>query len=398
MKEKILTKNFCFCFLSLFSISMVMYMLLATITQYVTEFGATATTAGLVSGMYVFGGMFSRLASGKSLDRFDWKRLALLAAGIHFAACCFYPFVRDLSLLILVRFLHGVGFGMASSAIATIGMSILPKSRFGEAGGYFMMGTTLSVGIGPFVGGAVYDRFGAAGCFAGAVVMSFLTGFFMLFTDLSEVEEAKPSAPKPRDTGGLGAVLRGFLELKAVPISVVTALTALGYIGVMSFYRLYAMEVGLERAFSWFFLLYAGFLLFLRPMAGKVQDRYGDRWVCVPGIVAQTLGLALMSLRPCVVTLVVCALGCAMGYGSFLSAGNVIACQSAPAARRSYAVTTFYFCCDVAMGIGPGLLGAVVTASGYTVMYYVSAGITLLALPLFLAAEFAGRKKVPAER
>lgn len=49
------------------------------------------------------------------------------------------------------------------------------------------------------------------------------------------------------------------------------------------------------------------------------------------------------------------------------------------------------------MGIGPGLLGAVITESGYAVMYFVSAGITLLALPLFLAAEFAGRKELPAE-
>ena len=396
MKEKILTKNFCFCFLSLFSISMVMYMLLATITQYVTEFGASAAMAGMVSGMYVFGAMFSRLASGKSLERFDWKKLALFAAGFHFAACCFYPFVRSLPLLILVRFLHGVGFGMASSAIATIGMSILPKSRFGEAGGYFMMGTTLSVGIGPFVGGAIYDRFGGTGCFAGAMVMSFLTGFFLLFVDLSRVEEAKPSAPKPCETGGGRALLTAFLEPRAVPISIVTALTALGYIGVMSFYRLYAAEVDLEQAFSWFFLLYAGFLLFLRPIAGKVQDRLGDRWVCIPGIAAQTAGLVLMSLHPCVGTLVACALGCAMGYGSFLSAGNVIACQKSPPFRRSYAVTTFYLCCDIAMGVGPGLLGAVVTATGYTVMYFISAGITLLALPLFLASEFAGRGDDPA--
>ena len=201
VKEIILTKNFCFCFLSLFSISMVMYMLLATVTQYVTEFGATAATAGMVSGMYVFGGMFSRLASGKSLERFDWKRMALLAAGVHFAACCFYPFVRDLPLLILVRFIHGVGFGLASSAIATIGMSILPRSRFGEAGGYFMMGTTLSVGIGPLVGGAIYDRLGAGGCFAGAMVMSFLAGLFLLFVDLSGVEEAKPVRRARTETG-----------------------------------------------------------------------------------------------------------------------------------------------------------------------------------------------------
>ena len=392
LKERIFTKNFCFCFLSLFSISMVMYMLLATVTQYVTEFGATETVAGMVSGMYIVGGMFSRLASGKSMERFDWKKLALLAAGLHFAACCFYPFVRDLPLLVLVRFVHGVGFGMSSSAIATIGLSILPESRFGEAGGYFMMGTTLSVGVGPLAGGAIYDRFGASGCFTGAAVMSFLTGCFLLFVDLSGVEEAKPS-PGGRAAAGDGkSGFSALLEPKAVPISVVTALTALGYIGVMSFYRLYAAQVGLEKAFSWFFLLYAGLLLFLRPMAGKIQDRFGDRWVCVPGILAQTAGLALVSLRPCVLTLAACALGCAMGYGSFLSAGNVIACQKSPPARRPYAVTTFYLCCDIAMGIGPALLGAVVTASGYSAMYVVSAGITLLALPLFLGADLAGKR------
>ena len=66
-KEKIFTKNFCFSFLSLLSISMVMYMLMATITQYATEFGSSATLAGLVSGMYVVGGMFSRLAAGKGM-------------------------------------------------------------------------------------------------------------------------------------------------------------------------------------------------------------------------------------------------------------------------------------------------------------------------------------------
>lgn len=373
---------------------MVMYMLLATVTQYVSEFGATASLAGMVSGLYIVGGMFSRLASGKSLERFEWKRLALAAAGIHFAACCFYPFVRSLPLLMAVRFLHGVGFGMASSAIATIGMSILPKSRFGEAGGYFMMGTTLSVGIGPFAGGAIYDRFGASGCFAGAMVMSALTGFFLLFVDLSAVEEAKP-VKKPTEDPRARRTLSALLEPKAVPISVVTALSALGYIGVMSFYRLYAEEVNLESAFSRFFLLYAAFLLFLRPMAGKLQDRRGNKWVFLPGLIGQAVGLAVMSLRPCALTLVICALGCAMGYGSFLSAGNVVACQRAPALRRSYAVTTFYLCCDIAMGIGPGLLGAVVTASGYTVMYYVSAGITLLALPLFLWIDRA--KKSGAE-
>jgi cyanate permease len=40
------------------------------------------------------------------------------------------------------------------------------------------------------------------------------------------------------------------------------------------------------------------------------------------------------------------------------------------------------------MGFGPALLGTVVTATGsYPIMYIVSAGLTLLALPLFLVID-----------
>lgn len=384
-KEKILTKNFCFAFLSLLCSAMVMYMLMATITQYATEFGSTATVAGLVSGIYVVGGMFSRLASGKGMETFGWKQLALAAAGLHFAACCLYPFVNSLPLLILVRFVHGLGFGAASSATMTIGMSILPKSRFGEAAGYFMLATTISVGIGPFVGGYIYDAFGAMGCFVCAIMMSFLMGFFLLFVDLSGVDTGAEEKTAQSENPSL---IRKLIEPNAVPISLVTGLSALGYVGVMSFYRIYAEQVDLVEAFSWFFLLYAALLVVCRPAAGKIQDRYGNRYVCIPGILAQTAGLALMAFRPCVLTLVLCAAGCALGYGSLNSACNVMACQSAPLSRRSYCVTTFYLCCDVAMGFGPALLGAVVTAFGsYQVMYFAAAGLTLLALPLFLVID-----------
>jgi len=311
--------------------------------------------------------------------------VALAASVLHFAACCFYPFVNSLPLLILVRFVHGLGFGAASSATMTIGMSILPKSRFGEAAGYFMLATTISVGIGPFVGGYIYDAFGAMGCFLCAIVLSFLMGFFLLFVDLSGVDTGAEEKKTLKEQTSL---IRKLIEPNAVPISVVTGLSALGYVGVMSFYRIYAQQVDLVEAFSWFFLLYAALLVVCRPAAGKIQDRYGNRYVCIPGILAQTAGLALMAFRPCVLTLVLCAAGCALGYGSLNSACNVMACQSAPLSRRSYCVTTFYLCCDVAMGFGPALLGAVVTAFGsYQGMYLAAGGLTLLALPLFLVID-----------
>ena len=68
MKEKIVTKNFIFAFMSQFCSAMVMYMLLGTITEYAEGMGTTVTLAGMVSGIYVFGGLCARLYSCIGLD------------------------------------------------------------------------------------------------------------------------------------------------------------------------------------------------------------------------------------------------------------------------------------------------------------------------------------------
>ena len=85
-----------------------------------------------------------------------------------------------------MRFIHGLSFGAASNAVATIGRSVLPKSRFAEGCGYLMLATTLAVGIGPFIGGQVYNLFGAGGCFVTAMIMGFLSLLSIYFVDVVE--------------------------------------------------------------------------------------------------------------------------------------------------------------------------------------------------------------------
>lgn len=388
MDERILTKRFLFTFGSQFCIAMVMYTLMSTITEYASSMGTTATVAGLVSGIYVFGGLCSRLYSGRALETVGWKRLAVIFLSIHSVACLFYFLVDNVWLLLFVRFVHGIGFGASANAVMTIGMSILPEKRFAEACGYFMMSTTLAVGVGPFFGGMMYDGFGSMGCFAMAALLCFASLLFILLVDVSDVDPAanradagtKKAAEESEDAPrGINRIL----EVRALPIALVTGLSALGYVSVMSFYRLYAVETELTEIFSKFFLLYAFILVFSRPFAGKLQDKYGDKIVCYPGIIVQTIGLVLLALCPNAFTVILCAIGCALGYGTLNSACNAIACRNTSMERRSYAVTTFYICCDAAMGIGPALLGAVQSVTGsYMVMYIAAAVFTLLGLPI----------------
>jgi MFS family permease len=378
--DRIFTKSFFLIFGALLFTALVMYALMSTVTEYATTMGSTATIAGLVSGIYIFGGLCSRIYSGDALERIGWRKIALVFMGIHFLACLLYFIVDNITLLIIVRFIHGIGFGASANAIVTIATAILPKGRFSEAFGYFMLGTTIAVGLGPFIGGFLYDSFGSVGCFAAASAFSFLALMFIILIDVDKYD-TKDKISGDKSYSGIEKVI----EFGAVPVSLFTALTSLGYVSILSFYRLYAVEVNLTEVFSWFFIIYSICLVATRPLAGRIQDNGGDKIVCVVGIVAQSIGLMLIALYPSNVTVIICAICAALGFGTLNSASTAIITRKVSEHRRSYAISTFFIFCDATMGFGPALLGSFVSAStGYAPVYFISSIITILALPICL--------------
>lgn len=388
VNEKIFTKSFFLIFGALLFTSLVMYALMSTVTEYATAMGSSATIAGLVSGIYVFGGLCSRIYSGNALEKKSWKKIALVFMTIHFLACLLYFIVDNVTLLLIVRFIHGIGFGASANAIVTIASEILPKKRFGEAFGYLMLGTTIAVGLGPYVGGFLYDFVGSNGCFLAAGMFSAiaLLCIFALDVDKYDPKHGEVSVEVNTSEESYGGLEKIF-EYKAMPVSLFTALTSLGYVSILSFYRLYAVEVNLTGIFSWFFIIYSVCLVLSRPIAGRIQDNNGDMLVCVTGIVAQSVGLFLIAWIPSNITVVICAVCAALGFGTLSSACTTIVTRNASKSRRSYALSTFFIFCDATMGFGPALLGSFVSSStGYAPLYYASSVITLLALPVCLYA------------
>lgn len=390
MKERILTKNFVCAFTALLSLALVMYTLMSTITEYVASFGTTATIAGLVSGMYVVGGLFSRMYAGKAVEKHGWKKIAIIFAVIHFTASCLYSLAGNVVILLLVRFVHGVGFGATMNTVMLIGMAGLPKSRYAEAAGYLMMSASLGVAIGPFCGGLIYDSFGGSGCFVAASIFSLIVVIAISMLDTKELDPWYKKKECLETSQKASFSLNQFIEVKVVPVSLCIFCLCFGYAALMSFYRLYAQYTNLTDEFQYFFLIYAAMLLVSRPIAGKIQDKFGDNAICYPCILFQVIGLVLIAWKPCMLTIVICALCGALGYGTLNSTLNVIVNRQVGDDRRSYAVSTYWAFSDFGVGIAPAILGAIATASNYHVLYYVAAGISLIALLIYWMAW--GRK------
>ncbi len=383
MKEKIFTRNFCMAFLALFCLGMVMYMLMGTLEEYTTAFGATIFLGSVVVGMYAVGGIFSRLASSGALARFGWKKVALCTAALHLVACCGYFLVDDLVALTILRFIHGLGFGATNNIMFTVSTSTYPKTRYAEATGYFTLSSILPVALGPLVGEVILHHFSHNGCFIAASVLSLLV---LVFICLVRVPDSALRVSDSGETAPLPA--RGFdrlLNVRSLPIACCVGLMTIGYVAVMSFSANYSRIVDLEKEFASFYLIYAAVVLIVRPIAGRLQDRHGDNVVCYPGVFTQAIGLFLIAWKPCVPTIVLCAVGCAIGYGTLNSCYNAIICSHVDPRRRSYAVASFFLLCDVGLGFGPMILGYVATlgGSGYQAIYYAGAALSLLAFVLY---------------
>ena len=135
------------------------------------------------------------------------------------------------------------------------------------------------------------------------------------------------------EKGTFRSFIDKIFEIPAIPVSLFTGLTSLGYVSILSFYRLYAVEVDLVSAFSLFFIIYSIVLVASRPIAGRIQDNYGDRIVCFTGIIAQAIGLFLIAWMPSAITVFICAVCAALGFGTLNSACTTIVTRDTSANR-----------------------------------------------------------------
>ncbi|WP_025784418.1 MFS transporter [Sporosarcina sp. D27] len=388
-KQNLWTKDFIFISIINFFIMIVMYMLIVTIAPFaVDEYGASASMAGLVSGIFIIGTLSARLATGRVIESIGSRRILLIGMIISVIAIALYFTAHSLPILLLVRFIHGIGLGIASTATGTMVAQIIPPSRRGEGIGYFSLSTVLATAIGPFFGIYLSQHADFTWIFAFSLVLSII-GLGMFFFVDKRPEEAPQEISEPKNAP---KGLANYIEKSAIPIAVITLLAGIAYSGVLSFLSFYAKEANLVDTASFFFLVYAIAILVSRPFSGKLLDRKGGTFVVVPALILFAGGLLLLSQTHTGIILLIAGAIIGLGFGNFQSCAQAIALIGVPIKRIGIATSTFYIFLDFGFGLGPYFLGGVATAFGYRDLYMILSGLIVVALILYL---LIGRKKRP---
>ncbi|MGO4956825.1 MFS transporter [Luteococcus sp. Sow4_B9] len=391
-KPRLWTRTFTSLTLANFGTAMIFYMLTATLSGWaLTDLGASQTEAGLVGTAWFLGAMTARLFAGRMMTQYGERLVVLGSALAMLAGSLLYPWSHSVLLLLALRFVHGISFGVAATALTGTTLARVPIERRGEGSGWFSLGLALATGVGPFVGNVVQaSGLGQQGVF-------WLSVGFALLTVVMSLVVVGDMSGRPAAKQGTKSSLADYVAPSVLPIGLVVAACAMPFGTILTLLMPYARSIGLEKAGGLYFLVYAVVIVFSRPVAGMLQDRLGDTVIMLPIIGAMIAGLLLTIWSPNGLVLLLGGAVLGLGYGTLVPAGQTVAINLVGSARASLGVSSYFLLVDAGTGIGPFVLGALVEPMGYRGALLVGAGCAV-AGTLMMGVLHHRMRRRPRER
>lgn len=369
--KPIWTKNFINIFVSNFFIFTVFYGLLTLMPLYVLDMpNGTMSQAGLVTTIFLLSVILVRPFSGIIIERLGKKRM-LVTSMLAFAISTFlYTLTDDITVLLILRFIHGISFSIATTVTLSIAAVIVPPERRGAGLGYFGMSMNLAMVAGPFLAltlqsfvvyRSIYILFGVL------MIIGWLCSLVVENTN-----EEIPARIKKKLTWS------DLFERKSLAIASVGLFISFSYASILSFLSIYAQSIGLIEVASYFFLVFALAMIISRPFTGRVFDEKGPNVVIIPSIIIYAVGLFMLSMTTSTWMLLVSGALIGVGYGTLLPCFQTLAIQASPKHRSAYATATFFTLYDTGIAAGSLILGIVAFYLGNAYMYMALSGFVIL--------------------
>ncbi|MFC3419112.1 MFS transporter [Salinicoccus hispanicus] len=358
--DRIWTKEFVVIFFYHFIVLFSMYVSIVTIGNYAIEqYGASSSTAGLVSSIFIIGVLAGRIVTGPQINRLGAQKILYIGAVLFFTTYMLYFINGGLALLIAARFLNGFATGLISTSVNTLATIAVPENRRGEGISYFSLSFVLGSAIGPFLGFLMLEvmTFNTLLIIVGIAVF---LGTLML--PLVRTNNIVKGERKP--TGKFKVIDRD-----AMPMGLTALFMGLAYASILSFLNLHAIEINLVTAASFFFLVYSAAIMMTRPFTGKILDQKGANIILYPAFIIMSIGFFTLGGATTGFTLLLAGALIGLGFGNFQSVAQAVCVNLASRENVGLATSTYFIMLEVGLGFGPFFLGLLIPSLGYGGLY-----------------------------
>ena len=386
-KDSLWDKDFITIFTINFFVAILFNLLIVTIASYAIElFNTSESVAGFTASIFVIGALIGRLVAGPIIGT-EGKKVLIVGLFINLVTIVLYLIITNLPLLLINRLIHGFAFGAATTAAATMIAQILPDSRRGEGIGYYSLNITLGQAIGPFLGILLSHYANFTIIFVCAALLAAIS----LALSFSVIQPVQKTVYPIEENTAKKFQLSNFIEFTAIPIAIVSLVVGIGYSVIGPFLSVYATQIDLVKAASFFFPVYAISILFSRPFSGRLLDTKGANFVIYPSLIIFAAGMLLYSHANHGIILLLAAVLVGLGYGNFHSCAQAMAIKGTPPYRFGSAMATYFLFYETGYGMGPYLFGSLIPCIGWRNLYLI---VTIVILADIVFYYFlCGRKE-----
>ncbi len=330
---------------------------LAALPVYLRQLSGSDATVGLCIALGTASALVVRPLAGYATDRFGRAPILFIGLGLMMAALFSYSWFPIVWVVVLIRSVNGLGWGISTTTSNTIATDTIPGRRLGEGMGFFSLSQSVSMALAPAIGLSIMNAFGYRNMtlFAvGLLLAACVPASLIHYRPVQRTKKKTPFVP---------------FEKSAIRPSLVMTFVGIPLGAVLSFSALYGIQLGIGNG-ALFLSCFAVSMLVTRPVAGKVIDRFGFHKVIYPGFAVYLLSMVLLSRVRGLTAFLSVALLQGVAYGMVQNGLQTMSLKDVSPLRRGAANATFFTGFDLGIGLGNLFAGTLANAIGYAHMYF----------------------------
>jgi MFS transporter, DHA1 family, multidrug resistance protein len=341
--------------------------------------GASLTMLGSYGSVSALAMLILSLPLGRLSDKFGRKRLMIPGLILFIAVPLSYLLASNPLHLYPIRILLGLGMGLVFSNGFLLMTELSSLELRNLAQGVYMTSMGIGFTLGPLIGGYTAKLFGSNVSFiisAGFGLCSFL---ILLFVDEGKQTHNRD---KPMKTITLSTILK---DRQILAAGMANYLNSLMFNALTLFFPVYGVDVGFDES-----QIGAGFMTrglastVVRLPTGALSKRIKALYLMVLGLTLSALTIFSVSLSSGLI-LVSVLLGLqGIGYGVYLTSGNVFVASNSDEDYRGTAMAIYSIFGNLSGIINPIILGFIAEGFGSDGALKFSSIITLVAVAIVL--------------
>ena len=348
-------------------------LLMPSIPLYITEqMGVPQSQTGIVLASYAIALMFVRPFSGFIVDLYSRKKILLIAFSCYVLIFFGYFWATTVLLFIVVRFIHGITWGLSTVSSSTLAIDVVPSERRAEGIGYYGTFMNVAMAIGPFIAIHIYNHSGfdvLLWCAIAMGALGIITVSLIKAPIKTKVERQKISFDR-------------FFLIKGWPIFLNQLLPCFAWGTIGPFVAQYGKGLGIPNA-GIFFLFWAGGIIASRVFAGKLVDKGKIHEVNVSAMAIVAIAFLVFALVHNIYAFCISGLFIGVGFGMMFPALQTLYINLAENNQRGTANSTYLIGFDLGLALGMLVGGYLTGYFSFETLYMVASGLCAISVVVY---------------